>query len=61
MIIHAVVDTNILVSGMLTSNETAPTRQILAHISTSVADTAFRRSVSNGPVLQHFKYQPITK
>ena len=32
MIIHAVVDTNILVSGMLTSNETAPTRQILAHI-----------------------------
>ena len=32
MIIHAVVDTNILVSGMLTPNETAPTRQILAHI-----------------------------
>ena len=32
MIIHAVVDTNILVSGMLTSNETAPTRQILEHI-----------------------------
>ena len=32
MIIHAVIDTNILVSGMLTSNETAPTRQILAHI-----------------------------
>ena len=32
MIVHAVVDTNILVSGMLTLNETAPTRQILAHI-----------------------------
>ena len=30
MIIHAVVDTNILVSGMMTSNETAPTRQILS-------------------------------
>ncbi len=32
MIINAVVDTNILVAGMLTSNETAPTRQIIENI-----------------------------